>query len=102
MRSPLHRKSGPVPLVARLIDLAGLLLFLAGAGFYGRAWVGMRELARTAPAPDGLPFAAMRRFDQFWGMSQTGKWLLIASVVVMVAAAAVGWALGRARPDRAA
>lgn len=79
----------PVPRVARLMDLAGLLLLLAGGGLYLRAYLGLRALQHVHPAPGERPFSAMRRFDQLWTLSRAGLGLIVAGVVVMVAATLV-------------
>lgn len=79
-----------VPRIGRLLDLAALLLFLIGAGVYGRAWLGFRELRRDQPVSEIFgEFVAMGRFNDFWTMSRTGMWLMAAGGAVALLAAAV-------------
>lgn len=77
----------PVPRGLRVLNLLVLVLFLAGAGLYARAWVGMERLTSYQPAADEPLFSAMARFDRLWGLSITGTWLVSAAVLGAVAVA---------------
>jgi hypothetical protein len=81
--------SRPVPRIGRVIDITAILTFLAGAGVYAYAWIGMKRLQSFEPPPDGPPFAAMARFNELWLHSRTGMWLMAAGVALAVAAALV-------------
>ena len=79
----------PVPRSIRALNLAALLLFLAGAGLYARAWVGMRWLRDEYVAPADAPqFAAMAEFNTFWNYSRVGAALVWGAVALAIIAAA--------------
>lgn len=80
--------STPVPRSVRAVNVLALLIFLAGAALYARAWVGMRSLYDYEPPPDAPPFSAMALFNDYWQMSRLA--LLIISGAVAVALLAAG------------
>lgn len=79
----------PVPFVARLLDSAGVVLFLTGAGLYGWAWRGLHELQRVQPASPGAGFAAIEEADRLNALSHAGVMVMTAGLVVAVIAAVV-------------
>lgn len=91
----------PVPRGLRVLNLLVLFLFLAGAGLYARAWVGMHRLTSYQPTLDEPLFSAMARFDRLWGLSITGTWLVSAAVLGAVAVA-VALVVHRRREDEMA
>lgn len=78
-----------VPPGFRVVNLLILLLFLTGAGLYARAWIGLQALTTYESTPGEPLFSAMARFDQLWGLSITGAWLVWGAVF---GAAAVAFA----------
>lgn len=80
---------GPVPRIGRVLDLAGLLVFLAGAALYLRAWLGLRGMDTFVPDPDAAGFAALERADQLSSLGRIGIALMIAGAVIAVVAAVV-------------
>jgi hypothetical protein len=78
-----------VPRIGRVLDLAGILLFLAGAGVYAWAWSGLKALRDFEPAPNGPAFAAVARANELSTISRVGFALMAAGVVVAVLAAVV-------------
>lgn len=88
--------SEPVPRTGRVLDLVGLVLFVAGAGLYGWSWLGMRRLQSTQPtSSDPVGFAAMARFNELWELSRAGMGLMAAGAVAAVVAVAVARLAGR-------
>ncbi|NIP58449.1 MAG: hypothetical protein GWM92_09270 [Gemmatimonadetes bacterium] len=85
----------PVPRIGRILDLVGLVLFLAGAGLYGWSWLGMRELQAGQPvSEDPTHFAAMARFNDLWELSRVGLGFMGAGAVIAVVALVVARRLG--------
>lgn len=81
----------PVPRVGRILDGVGILLFLAGAGLYARAWWGLRRL-ESSPEPsteDSGAFATVARVEDLHELSDKGLLLMAVGFVVAVVAAAV-------------
>lgn len=76
-----------VPRPLRAVNLVALLLFLAGAALYVRAWIGLRELRSYVGDPAAPPFSAMALFNHYHLLSQIGVWLVVAAVTVAVIAA---------------
>lgn len=87
-----------VPAGFRVVNLLLLFVFLTGAGLYARAWIGMRALTTYEATPADPPFAAMARFDQLWGLSISGVWLVSAAVLGS-AAIALAFQVRRRRFD---
>lgn len=90
--------SSPVPRGLRLLNVLSLLLFLAGAGLYIRAWFGMERLQTYEADPEAALFSGLAEFDHFWNLSRIGIWLVWAAVAVAViaaiAAVVVRWRAG--------
>jgi len=82
-----------VPRIGRILDLAGLLLFLAGAGCYTRAWFGFQSLPEHLPDPNGELWAAVQIADGFLGLQRLGVGLMLAGMAVFV----VAWWMARRR-----
>ncbi|MDP2958486.1 MAG: hypothetical protein Q8N53_18820 [Longimicrobiales bacterium] len=79
---------------ARALDLVGLLLFLAGAGFFAWAWAGFREVPAFVPDPAGERWAAVRLADGYLRLQWIGGALMTAGVATFVAA----WWVARRAP----
>ena len=75
-----------VPRIGRILDLAGLLLFLVGAGFYARAWFGFRRVQSFVPDPDSGPWAAVRLADGYLRLQKIGVGLMVSGIAVFLAA----------------
>lgn len=91
-------RSAPVPRWIRIVNGLSLLLLLAGAAVYARAWFGMQGLRSYEAAPDAAPFAGMAQFNHFHELSRIGVWLVVAGVAVAVLAA-IATALEQRRHD---
>ncbi len=76
-----------VPRSIRLVNLLAALLFVAGAGVYIWAWLGMRALESYVTAPDAAAFAGTARFSHYVELYYIGFWLVGAAVAVAVASA---------------
>lgn len=87
-----------VPTGFRVVNLLLLFVFLVGAGLYARAWIGMRALTTYESTPGEPLFSAMARFDQLWGLSISGVWLVSAAVLGS-AGIAFAFQLHRRRSD---
>jgi hypothetical protein len=81
-----------VPRLGRLLDLAGLLLFLAGAAVFVRAWIGLEGVRHYQAAPDDLPWAATRLANGYVHLQHVGGGIMLAGIAVFVAA---WWMAGR-------
>ncbi|RMH16833.1 MAG: hypothetical protein D6701_08300 [Gemmatimonadetes bacterium] len=69
-----------------MLDLIGLVLFLAGGGVFARAWLGFRSVpAFERQSGDDL-WAAIRYADSFVRWQHVGAGLMAAGVAVFVAA----------------
>ena len=79
----------PVPRVGRILDLGALLLFVAGAALYVRAWLGLRGMDSFVPDPSHAGFAALERADALSSLGRIGIYLMIAGAVTGVVAAVV-------------
>lgn len=75
-----------VPRIARLLDLAGLVVFLGGAALYAWAWNGFRLVREYQPAIEEGRWAAVRLADGYWRFQKIGTALMVAGVVVFVSA----------------
>lgn len=77
----------PVPRILRVVNVLLLVVFLIGAGIYIRAWLGMQALTAYESTPGEPLFSAMALFDQYWGLSITGLWVMSAAGLGAVGAA---------------
>ena len=91
----MSRPPRNVPPLARRLDLGGILLLLAGAACYLRAYVGMTGL-RDGVAPGSARFAGIREFDGYWQLSRIGLGIGAVAILVMIAGAVVAWRARRA------
>ena len=78
-----------VPRLASYIDLGGLVLFVAGAACYFRAFVGMRHLEKDRLAATGKQFAALTDYNSFLGLSRAGIILGAISIAAFIVAAII-------------
>jgi hypothetical protein len=81
-----------VPRLGRILDLAGLLVFLTGAIVFVRAWIGLESVRHYQAAPDDLPWAAMRLANDYVHLQRVGGGIMLAGMAVFVAA---WWVAGR-------
>ncbi len=82
---------GKVRRLGRVLDLVGLLLFLAGAGVAARAWAGFEEVRVFQAAPGDEPFVTLRLHDHYVRLQRVGGALMVGGVAVFV----VAWWVGR-------
>lgn len=82
----------PVPRIGRVLDVAGLLVFLAGAGLFVRAWLGFQEVRAFVPGPDDPLWAATELANGYWRMQRVGVGVMVLGVALFVAA----WWVARA------
>lgn len=76
----------PVPRIGRLLDLAGLLLFLGGGGTFAWAWIGFRGVQDYVPPPDAPAWAAVAVADGYLRVQWVGAALMVAGLGVFVLA----------------
>lgn len=81
-----------VPRIGRVLDLVGLLLFLAGAGVAGRAWMGLRSVPSYVPDLEAGAWAAIRLTNGYVRLQWVGAGLMAVGLAVFVAA---WWVAGR-------
>lgn len=75
-----------VPRIGRVLDLAGLLLFGAGAAVFVWAWIGFRGVTDYVP-PAGAPaWAAVEVANGYWRLQRIGTGLMVGGVAVFVLA----------------
>jgi len=82
-----------VPLIGRVLDLVGLLLFLAGGLLYARAWSGFQGVPDFEPPVDGPAWAAVELANGYGRVQNAGVGLMVAGIGVFVFA---WWAARRA------
>jgi hypothetical protein len=75
-----------VPRIGRVLDLAGLLLFLGGGAVAAWAWIGFRDLPGSLPPPDAGAWAAAAVADGYWRLQKIGTGVMIAGLAVFVLA----------------
>jgi len=75
-----------VPRIGRILDLAGLLLFLGGASAVAWAWLGFQDVQSYQPPPDAPAWAAVSVADGYWRIQKIGVAVMVAGLVVFVAA----------------
>jgi hypothetical protein len=83
----------PVSRTGRILDLAGLVVFLAGGGLVVRAWSGFREVQAFEPGFSDPPMAAVQLADRFWRLEKVGMALMLVGIGVFV----VAWWFARHR-----
>ena len=88
-----------VPRIGRILDLAGLVLFLGGGAVAAWAWLGFRGLPSYEPTPGALVGSAVALADGYWRLQKIGTSLMIAGVAVFVLA---WWVARRPLHDRLA
>jgi small-conductance mechanosensitive channel len=86
-----------VPRIGRLLDLAGLLLFMSGGAALVWAWIGFRSVTEYEPPSDGPLWAAVDMADGYWRLERLGSGLMLAGVAVFILA----WWVARASARRA-
>lgn len=86
-----------VPRIGRLLDLAGLLLFISGGAVLVRAWIGFRSVTQYEPPSDGPLWAAVDMADGYWRLQKVGSGLMLAGVAVFILA----WWVARGSAQRA-
>ena len=91
----MPRSPRNVPPLARSLDLGGVVLLVAGALCYGRAYIGMMGL-RDGVAPGSPRLAGIREFDGYWQLSRIGLGIGALAIVVMIIAAVISWRARRA------
>lgn len=69
--------------------MVAAIIFVAGAGLYIRAWVGLRSLSGWVPPEDAPAFAGLARFRHLTRISEIGLWTIGMAVAVAAVAAAV-------------
>lgn len=81
----------PVSRSLRVADLVGLLLVVAGAACYARAFLGMRRLEHAKPLAKLEPgvnlFAALAEFSGYARLAYVGLGLVAAGIVVGIGSA---------------
>lgn len=82
----------PVSRKGRLLDLAGLLLFLTGAGLCVRAWLGFQSVPDYQRSAGGPLWETVQLADGYRRLGWVGTGLIAAGVLVFVAA---WWLAGR-------
>ena len=75
-----------VPLIGRILDAVGLLVFLVGGGLVARAWIGFQSLPDLTQSPGALETAAVQYADGFWRLQKIGVALMIVGIVIFVGA----------------
>ena len=76
----------PVPRIGRVLDLAGLVLFLVGGAVYARAWFGFQGVPDFERPERGPIFAAVELADGFERLQHIGVGVMAAGVAVFVLA----------------
>lgn len=87
----------PVPRIGRVLDLAGALLFIAGAAVYARSWLGLREMDAFERVSGDATFAAVERADALSRLGRVGFALMAAGALMAVIAALVARHISRKR-----
>jgi hypothetical protein len=75
-----------VPRIGRILDLAGLLIFLAGGALYARAWFGFQTVPGYQPSVTDAAFAATAVADGFWRLQKVGQAVMGVGITVFVIA----------------
>jgi hypothetical protein len=83
-----------VPRIGRVLDVAGLLVFLGGAATFVWAWIGFQGVPELQPSVDGPAWAAVAVADGYWRLQKIGTGLMVAGGALFVVA---WWVARRAR-----
>ena len=75
-----------VPRIGRLMDLAGLLLFVAGGALYARAWAGFQQVPTIERPEGGAAFSMVELANGYSRIQNTGATLMLFGVAVFVVA----------------
>jgi hypothetical protein len=75
-----------VPLIGRLLDVAGLVLLLSGGVVAGWAWIGFQAVPDYQPPPGAPAWSAVAVADGYWRLQKIGTALMITGVAVFVIA----------------
>ena len=90
MTEPVKR----VPRLGRVLDVVGIMVFVAGASLYVHSWLGLRAMDEFVSTPDA-PGSAIEHADGLSGLGRIGFALMALGVLVGVAAAIVARRLSR-------
>lgn len=71
-----------VPRIGRILDLAGLLLFVGGAAVFVRAWVGFQGIPDYGGPVGSGAWAMVKVADGYWRLQKIGTGLMVAGVAV--------------------
>ena len=82
-----------VPRIGRVLDLAGLLLFLGGGATFVWAWLGFQGLPADIPSIEGR--SAVSVANGYWRLQNIGAGLMIVGVAVFV----IAWWVARPRVE---
>ncbi|MDH3206315.1 MAG: hypothetical protein OEO79_06875 [Gemmatimonadota bacterium] len=75
-----------VPRIGRILDLAGLLLFLGGGAIFVWAWLGFQGVPELVPALEEQARSAIAVANRYWRLQKIGTGFMIAGVAVFVLA----------------
>ena len=75
-----------VPRIGRILDLAGLLLFLGGAAAVAWAWIGFQSVQSYQPPADAPAWSAVSVADGYWRIQKIGVGVMLAGLAVFVVA----------------
>jgi len=75
-----------VPRIGRLLDLAGLLLFVVGGAIAAWAWLGFQGVPELAPALEEQARSAVAVANRYWRLQKIGTGFMIAGGAVFVLA----------------
>jgi hypothetical protein len=75
-----------VPRIGRILDFAGLLLFLAGGAVYVRAWIGFQGVPDFERPEHASVMAATELADAFRQLEHAGSALMLVGIAVFVVA----------------
>lgn len=84
-----------VPRIGRVLDLVGVVLFLAGGAVFARAWLGFKAVHAYQPTPEEGLWAATRLANHWLRVQWVGGAVMLAGLAVFLAA----WWVARRRDD---
>lgn len=82
-----------VPRIGRVLDVLGLILFLAGGAVFAGAWMGFTAVRGYQPTPEEGPWAATRLANHYLRVQWVGGAMMAAGVVAFL----VAWWVARRR-----